>query len=141
MMRSRNGRRPARPADFDMFVTCAQNGLSAPDAFSHHAQPTPASCDASNARFSPRIAPSPCDHFLLPGIADAALRDEIEVVSVFFSLFCFGLRISRLPFLLAISTPVEPPERHDLHRKSPEGGRAAVELKYEDVSLVRLSPA
>ena len=47
------------------------------------------------------------DHFFLPGITDAALKDETEFASVFFCLFCLGLRISRLPFLLAIFTPVE----------------------------------
>jgi hypothetical protein len=47
------------------------------------------------------------DYFFLPGITEAALNDETELAAVFFSLFCLGLRISRLPFLLAISTPVE----------------------------------
>lgn len=46
-------------------------------------------------------------YFFLPGNAEAALKDETELAAVFFSLFCLGLRISRLPFLLAISTPVE----------------------------------
>ena len=42
-------------------------------------------------------------YFFLPGIAGLALNEEIEVASTCLSLICFGLRASRLPFLLAMS--------------------------------------
>lgn len=44
-----------------------------------------------------------CGYLFLPGIAGLALKEEIEVASTCLSLICFGLRASRLPFLLAMS--------------------------------------